>query len=130
MVRLLYFYSVLALFSIGFLSGKKPKRSSCLFSVSTDLKRAVMRRNASKASLFFSKQHQQFRRTQPTRSGSRTSSPIQDLRTKCPFSVRTEGRRLHGLLTTLWQAPPSHLFRRVKTKNTEIPQCLRIISSH
>lgn len=29
---------------------------------------------------------------------------------KCPFSVR----RLHGLLTTLWQGPPQHLARTKK----------------
>lgn len=31
---------------------------------------------------------------------------------KYPFSVRTEGRRLHGLLPTLWRAPPKHSSRR------------------
>lgn len=43
-------------------------------------------------------------------------------RGKCPFSVRTEGRRLHGLLTTLWQAPPKHLARQDKKNvQTEVP---------
>lgn len=68
---------------------------------------------------FFPKKNQQFgtnRTSQTPEKGvlqqdkkNLTCTPIQNSRGKCPFSVRKEARRLHGLLTTLWQGPPRHL---------------------
>lgn len=63
---------------------------------------------------FFPKKHQQFSRTPQTLEKVSTTSntknptwtPIQNSGGKCPFSVRMEKRRLHGLLITLWQGPP------------------------
>lgn len=78
--------------------------------------------------LFFPKKNRQFNRTPQTPEKvflqedkkNPTCTPIQNSGGKCPFSVRMEGRRLHGLLTTLWQGPPWHLAGHKKKKAIQI----------